>query len=221
MVLLAGGCLALLIVEGCKNAEEAPVAPTCAPVPPPSCVLYDGGGDAPFIPCVSDQCSLATLEAIIATELNAASAGAASASNPAVVAVAQHMASDFQSQQSNLATLEAQLGVSGVACTESVRLAADLAADLAATSGLTGPAFDDAFCTSQVAALGEIKQTINLDLIGCAGNGNLKTTLRFVRLRTPDGGTSVADGGLALGVVPDLAALQALLPEGGTDASGP
>ncbi|HEY2514473.1 MAG TPA: DUF4142 domain-containing protein, partial [Polyangiaceae bacterium] len=152
------------------------------------------------------------------TELNAATAGAANASSPALRAVAQQMASDFRAQQSNLAALEAQLGVTGVACDESARLTTDLAADLAATSGLTGAAFDDAFDTSQVAALSEIKQAINLDLLGCAANGNLKTTLRFDRLRSPDGGT-VADGGPALGIVPDLAALQALLAEGGSDAS--
>jgi len=49
----------------------------------------------------------------------------------------------------------------------------------------------------------------------------LKTTLRFDRLRTADGGTSIVayDGGAALGVVPDLAALQAIAEEGGSDAS--
>jgi hypothetical protein len=52
-----------------------------------------------------------------------------------------------------------------------------------------------------------MKQIINGDLIGCAANGNLKTTLRFERLRAPDGGDP------PMGVVADLAALQALADE--------
>ncbi|HEY2512289.1 MAG TPA: hypothetical protein VGI39_15585, partial [Polyangiaceae bacterium] len=63
ILVLAGGGLCLLVAAGCKNSYEAPAPPTCAPVAPPACLLHDGGGDAPFVPCVSDECSLATLDA--------------------------------------------------------------------------------------------------------------------------------------------------------------
>ncbi len=75
--------------------------------------------------------------------------------------------------------------------------------------------------SSQQAALLDVKQRINLDLIGCAANGNLKTFLRFFRLRTLDGGTTltVFDGGPAQGIVPDLAALQALSDAGASSGA--
>ena len=205
-----------LTLAGCKNASDTDTASLCAAVAPPACVLHDGGIDASFVPCIQDECSLATLNAIITIELQAATEGEANASSPPVKSAAHRMVADFTAQQSNLVALEAQLAIKEAVCDESQRATTDLTADLTQTKGLAGPAFDDAFVRAQVAALTEIKQMINFDLIGCASNGNLKTAIRFDRLRSLDGGTSVTvyDGGTELGVVPDLAALRALLTAG-------
>jgi len=146
--LVVVACVSLAIAS-CKNPDEPPAAAACAPVAPPACVLHDGG-DAPFVPCIRDECSLATLSAIITTELRAATRGATSASSPRVRAVAAQMASDFQAQQANLTALEALLAVNEIACDESARLGTDLAAALAKTDGLTGSAFDSAFVKSQI-----------------------------------------------------------------------
>ena len=210
-----------LSLASCKNASDTDSGATCAAVAPPACVLHDGGIDASFVPCLQDECSLATLDAIITIELQAATAGEANASSAEVKSVAHRMAADFTDQRTNLDALEAQLAIKEAACDESQTATTDLTADLAQTKGLAGAAFDDAFVRGQVAALTEIKQMINFDLIGCASNGNLKTAIRFDRLRSVDGGTSVTvyDGGTELGVVPDLAALRALL--NASDAGAP
>ncbi len=68
-------------------------------------------------------------------------------------------------------------------------------------------AFDRWFVRSQIAALGAIKRAINDTLIGCAANGNLKMTLRFVRSH------HAPDGGGEQGIVPDLLSLQAMTHE--------
>jgi predicted outer membrane protein len=151
--------------------------------------------------CPHDDCSLATLRASVAIELRAALLGETRATDPNVRAVARRMVNDFREDQANLDSLETQLAVAEAPCEESRKAAANLEARMP----VPGSAFDREFVTSQLAALGEMKQIINRDLIGCAANGSLKTTLRFERMRT------VEDGGASLrGLVADLAALRAL-----------
>ena len=168
---------------------------------------YGSSADSPTEPafrCVPDNCSLATVRAMNTIELQAARLGEAQATDPRVRTTAGAMARDFEEDQANLDALEAQLAVAEQPCAESRKVAAELgSAEVAAV----GTAFDHTFVTSQLAALSEMKRVINLDLIGCAANGNLKATLRFERLRTSRWRGAAA----AAGMVPDLAALRALL----------
>jgi predicted outer membrane protein len=205
---------ALLAAAGCKNDPT----PACVSPGGAACVLLEGGAQASFVPCVQDECSIATLRAIVTVELQATALGKSGAANPRVSAAVAQMAADFAGDESALDALEAQLAIAEAPCAETQTLSDDLASDLAPLQSAIGAAFDEAFVASQQAALTEVKQSINLDLIGCAANGNLKTFLRFVRLRTLDGGTSLTafDGGAALGIVPDLAAIQALVDGGAT-----
>src|SRR5262249_3394911 len=132
-------------------------------------------------------------------------------------AVADRMASDFTADRANLTAIEAQLAITEKPCPESDKVTEVLNAHAAELDGLSGAAFDDAFVRTQVAALTDLQRIINFDLIGCAANGHLKTSLRFQRWRTVDGGPIVspeAGAGDTLGVVADLAALTAILDGG-------
>jgi predicted outer membrane protein len=156
------------------------------------------------------------MRAYIDVELQAATLGQTHASDPSVRAAASQMLADFTASKSDLDALEGRLAVAEAACPESQRVSADLTADLAQAQSAGPATFDAVFIQSQVAALSEIKQVVNDDLIGCAANGDLKTSLRFDRRRTVDGG-----GDAAYGVVPDLAAFDALFDGGAaqTDAA--
>src|SRR5438445_5789451 len=109
---------AMLAAGGCKNANEVAGPAPCAAVAAPACTLHDGGIDASFAPCIQDECSLATLNAIITIELQAANAGVAAASRAEVKSAAARMATDFAAQQANLTALEAQLAIKEAACDE-------------------------------------------------------------------------------------------------------
>jgi predicted outer membrane protein len=200
-VLLCSGPALALIRPACKQSIVPCPGPGVTSAPPVS--PEEGLGTATAL-CVSDTCSLATVRAMVTTELQAALLGRGHATDTAVRAVAAQMEADFREDQANLDALEEALAVAETPCPESRKAAADLGARLPAVDS----AFDHAFVAGQVAALKEIKRTINTELVGCAANGNLKTALRFERMRASDGGAD-------RGVVADLAALQALAETSG------
>lgn len=149
--------------------------------------------------CVADDCSLATLRAMVTVELQAALRGRQSATEHAVRDVADRLVSELREDRTDLDSLESQLAMPERSCPESRRAAADLQA-LSPTRGPPGTPLDRAFVASQITALTEMKRIVSDELLGCAANGNLKTTLRFERSRR---------GGDA-GILADLAALRAL-----------
>jgi hypothetical protein len=153
-----------------------------------------------MVSCVRDECSVATLRAIVSTELRLVAAGEAVASDPRVKAATAVLMADFRQDESNLDALEARLAIEETPCAESRAVAAHLEA----LSTFDAGAADLAFVRSQMDALGEIKRVLHDDLIGCAANGSLKTSLRFARRRRD------LDGGADRGVLPDLTALEAL-----------
>jgi hypothetical protein len=189
-----------LVAPGCK--ERATPCPSLAlsPLAPAPGIDPPGG---PARPCPRDDCSLATLRVMVTLELQAARLGQTHAVDPGVRAVAARMVGDYREDQANLDSLERRLALGEAPCDQSREAAAHLGALVPAP----GAGFDRTFVTSQLGALREMKQIINGELIGCAANGNLKTTLRFERLRTPDGGDP------PMGIVADLAALQTLVDE--------
>jgi hypothetical protein len=154
------------------------------------------------------------MRAMITAELRAASLGER-ATDPSVKAVAGQMAAHFREDAANLDALEVRLAVAEVPCAESRKVGDALGAGSAAVAADV----DHSFVAAQVRALKEVKRVINTELIGCAANGNLKTALRFERLRPGDGGAEPTSG-----VVADLAALQALMDRdvrGAPDAGAP
>src|SRR5258708_30252804 len=90
---VAAGCGGVL---PCARLDVATAAATATASEPPG---------SPATACVPDDCSLATLRAMTATELQAALAGRERATEPAVSAVADRMANDFPEDQANLDAL--------------------------------------------------------------------------------------------------------------------
>jgi hypothetical protein len=193
---LAAVALLSLTGPACKDDRFAPCRPAAV-----AC-LSTGAGETheAMVSCVRDECSVATLRAIVSSELRLVAGGGALVSDPGVRAAAATLMADFRQDESNLDALEARLAIEETPCAESRAVTARLQA----LSELDAGAPDRAFVRSQVAALGEIKRVLYDDLIGCAANGSLKTSLRFARRRRDP------DGGAERGVLPDLAVLEAL-----------
>jgi hypothetical protein len=179
-----------------------PAGDSC-PAVPGECSSARVESPADAATCVTDECSLSTLRAMLTAELRASTAGEQHAESPAVRAAAAAIARDMREAEQNLSALERQMSVAEVPCAESRRVAADLDATLDGDA----PSSDRSFVRAQVDALERMKHAINDDLMGCAANGNLKMTLRFVRRRRSE------DGGADRGIVPGLIALQTWLAE--------
>ncbi len=160
-------------------------------------------------PCPPDRCSLATVRALIAIELDAAAQGTQSRDR-AVRAIAARIEGDFREDGANLDALESRLAVPEAPCAVTERAKADVESALASDAGDSSASF----VSSQRAALGEIKRILNSELIGCAANGDLKTSLRFVRLRLGDAGADARGGVLA-----DLESFRALEPDSGAPST--
>src|SRR5580704_894193 len=102
--------------------------------------------------CLLDQCSVATLQAIITAETAAATAGA-KATDPNVAALANQIASDFAADQTNLTALETSQVIMSQPCSETTTVGATLQTDLAPISSATGAALNGAFVQSEITAL--------------------------------------------------------------------
>jgi predicted outer membrane protein len=131
--------------------------------------------------CVSDECSAATIEAYVAVELRAAQLGRSHATDPRVKAAADRMANDFGAARAGLEAYLKQAGIAGAPCDTSRRLRARLDAHLSRLEG--AQSFDAAYVRTQTQALADVQDAINLELIGCAAGGALKTLLRSHRGR--------------------------------------
>ncbi len=164
------------------------------------------------------------MRVIIGTELQAAMLGQTMATSPSVQGVVAQMASDFAADKANLDAVEAKDSLTEAPCAESEKENAALGMYLTQLQSNGANGFDQAFVTTQVAALTEATRAINEDLIGWSNSGDLKTSLRFYRQRALDGAPAVSasdfmSDAAASGLVPDLKALQALLQGGTADAS--
>jgi hypothetical protein len=212
---MRGGTLARLELDGRARRRRlrggGPLRTSGGRDPPRAGSPSEPAG-SPATACVPDDCSLATLRAMITPQLKTALAGRERATEPAVRAVAERIARDLREDQTNLDALEAQLAISERSCAESRRAATYLKALSPAPEG----PLDRTLVTAQIAAFEEMKRIVNDDLIGCAANGSLKTTLRFARARSAGGG---GDG--SAGFVADLAALEDLAGAGARGAGSP
>jgi hypothetical protein len=184
----------LALAGACARGDSCPAVPA-------ECSSARVESPADAAACVTDECSLSTLRAMLTAELRAATAGEQHAESAAVRAAAATIVRDMREADQNLSALEAQMSVAEAPCAESRRVAADLDAALAGDAASS----DRPFVLAQVTALERMKRVINDDLMGCAANGNLKMTLRFARLRRSE------DGDADRGIVPALIALQAWL----------
>jgi hypothetical protein len=223
---IAGLCLAptmvVLAASGCKNDGSTSAAPQCSDPAPASCAPpNDASVDSP-IP--TTECIATTMRTIIGTEIQAAALGQTMATSPGLKAAVAQMASDFAADKDNLDAVEAKDSLMESPCPESEKESAALGMYLTQLQASGAAGFDQAFVTTQVAALTEATRAINEDLIGWSNSGDLKTSLRFYRQRALDGAPAVSakdflGDAAALGVVPDLQALQALLQGSMPDAS--
>ena len=136
------------------------------------------------------------------------------------------MAANFAADKTNLDGVESRNSFREIACAATDTINAALSMKVAALQVASGPGFDQLFLANQVAALTEAKRSINEDLIGWSNSGDLKTSIRFIRQRAPDGTPAVTasdfmNSAPALGIVPDLKTLTALVtglagtPDGG------
>jgi Domain of unknown function (DUF4142) len=221
-LLAAGG---LLLAVGCKSKDSGTTTATCANPAPLTCQTGSVDAGAPVVAIPTTECIAATLRKIVDLETQAAALGVSSAVDPKVQAVAMQMAANFAADKSNLDGVESRNSLKEVACAATDTVNVALSMDLAALQAAAGPGFDHTFLTSQVAALTEAKRSINEDLIGWSNSGDLKTTIRFIRQRSPDGTPAVTAADFmssapALGIVPDLKALMGLLAGPGATPDG-
>jgi hypothetical protein len=188
--------IAFLLAVACGRGA----ADSC-PAVPAECASARVESPTETAACVTDECTLSTLRAMLTSERRAATAGGQRAESPAVKAAAAEIARDMREAEQDLGALETQMAVAEAPCAESRRVGADLDAMLAGEP----PSSDRAFVRAQLEVLDRMKRAINDELVGCAANGNLKMTLRFARRRRSE------DGGADRGIVPELIALQTWL----------
>ena len=215
----------LLMVAGCKSKDNGTTPATCADPPPLTCQTGSVDAGSPAVAIPTTECIAATLRKIVDLETQAAALGMSNAVDPKVQAAAIQMATNFTADKTNLDCVESRNSLKEIACAATDTVSAALNMKLAALQAEAGPGFDQTFLANQVAALTEAKRSINEDLIGWSNSGDLKTTIRFIRQRAPDGTPAVTaadfmSGTPALGIVPDLKALTALLAGPGATPDG-
>src|SRR6266478_3453949 len=207
-----------LAISGCKGTDNGPsnvAKSACANPAALACQAPSTDAGAPAVVIPTTECIAATLRKIVVIESQAAALGVSMAVDPKVKAAAMQMTDNFDADRTNLDGVESRNSLKEVGCAATDIASAALSMKLASLQTAAGVGFDQTFLTNQVAALTEAKRSINEDLIGWSNSGDLKTTLRFIRQRAIDGtpAVTVADfmnNAPALGIVPDLKALQAL-----------
>ena len=232
-VFAAGGCT--------KNPLERSAAVCKFPT---SCFVVDAA--PPQIdgtkPIPVQDCIAAAARAVLTVEQQVGMLGQTSATDPTVRAVAQQMAEDFTAALANLDQVSPGLGInSSFDCPDREQAAGLVQPALTQLQALHGAAFDAQFLSLEAAALQQVLDFYNEELIGNANSGVFKTSLQYERWRfTGDAGIpvvklfapdascpspAVAPSGASqtcLGVVSEMMTVQALsvslagAPEGGT-----
>ena len=210
----------LLMATGCRSKDSATTPAACASPAPLTCQTASVDAGAPVVAVPTTECIAATLRRIVDLETQAAALGVSNAVDPMVKAAAVQMAANFAADKTNLDGVESRNSLKESACAATEAVGAALSMKLAALQAAAGLGFDQTFLANQVAALTAAKRSINEDLIGWSNSGDLKTTIRFIRQRAPDGTPAVTAADFttdapALGIVPDLKALTALLAASG------
>lgn len=215
----------LLVAAGCKAKDGGTAPISCANPTALTCQAgsADGGTSAVAIP--TTECIAATLRKIVDLETQAANLGVSNAVDPGVKAAAGQMAANRAADKTNLDAVESRNSLKEIPCAATDTVATVLSMKVAALQAAAGVVFDQVFLTNQVAALTEAKRSINEDLIGWSNSGDLKTTIRFIRQRAIDGTPAVTAADFtssapAVGIVPDLKALTALLAGTGAKPDG-
>jgi predicted outer membrane protein len=179
----------------------------------PGSLTYEAA--APVARCPTDPCTIATMRAAFTAPLVAAQVALVkgNATNPSVIAFATQLQASYTFYNKNLSTNEAAQSAQEQACPLSDAMNALSGQTLSALQAAAGaPSFDQVYVQSQVVLLQAIKDRINSDLYGCAGNP-WKALLRFDRKRTDDAGAPA-------GIVADLQSATTLLSTI-TDAGSP
>jgi hypothetical protein len=117
---------------------------------------------AAAVACLSDECSVATIDAYVSVEMRAARLGGARATDPRVIAAADRMTDELGAARASLDVYLEQAGIAGAPCDTSHRLRGRLVAHLSRLEG--APSFDTAYVTTHSQALADVQEAINLEL---------------------------------------------------------
>jgi uncharacterized protein DUF4142 len=243
--LFAGAVLGPFTCMACRKNPQEP-SPSACPFPT-TCLVSDAAaadidGTKP-IPV--QDCIAAAARAILTTEQQIGMLGQMSASDPTVKAVAQQMSEDFTTSLigpasgNDLASISTALEINPqFDCPDKEQALGLVMPVLTQLQTLSGAAFDQQFVELEAAALQQVLDFYNEELIANANSGAFKTSLRYERWRIagdagipvtaiPDASCpspAVASTGVSptcLGIVPEMMAVQALslVLVGGVDAS--
>lgn len=243
---IAAPALVIVGAGGCtKNPLERSAAVCKVPT---SCLVLDAA--PPQIdstkPIPVQDCIAAAARTVLNIEQQVGMLGQTSATDPTVKAVATQMAEDFAVALANLDEVSPGLGINpAFDCSDREQAAGLVQPALMQLQALHGAAFDAQFLTLEAAALQQVLDFYNEELIGNANSGVFKTTLQYERWRiTGDAGVpvvklfapdascpspAVAPSDVTqtcLGVVPEMLTVQALSvslggsPDGGISDGG-
>jgi predicted outer membrane protein len=240
--LCAGPAAGSLAVAGCDRNPQEATPPSCKF--PTACLVTDAA--PPQIdgtkPIPVQDCIAASARAILTTEQRVGMLGQTSATDPTVKAIATQMTADFTAALADLDAISPGLGINKMFdCSDKEQAAGLVQPALAQLQTLSGAAFDAQFVSLEAAALQQVLDFYNEELIANANSGAFKTSLRYERWRIAgDGGTAVttlfpADASCpspavapsgarptCLGVIAEMTAVQALsgAGSGATDGGG-
>jgi hypothetical protein len=200
--LCGGSAIGLVAAAGCESknpttTNDAGAQPESGPgcmAGTVMCVVEDA---APQIdgtkPIPVQDCMAASARAILTIEQQVGMLGQMSASDPTVKAVAKQMTDDFTAALAELDARSPGLGINKMADCSDKEFATGLVQPaLTQLQALTGPAFDQQFVSLEGAALQQVLDFYNSELIANANSGTFKTILRNERWRF------AADGGVAV-----------------------
>jgi len=191
--LCAGPAVGILAAAGCdKNPQEA-TPPSCKF--PTACLVSDAA--PPQIdgtrPIPVQDCIAAAAREILTIEQQVGMLGQTSATDPTVRAIAAQMTADFTAALADLDAISPGLGINKMFdCPDKERAAGLVQPALAQLQTLSGAPFDAQFVSLEAAALQQVLDFYNEELIANANSGTFKTSLRYERWRIAgDGGTAV------------------------------
>jgi len=193
LTLSAGPILGAIGSTGCQKNPEEKTPAACKY--PTACLQSDAGqpqtGNTKPIPV--QDCIAAAARAVLTIEQQVGMLGETSATDPAVKAVAKQMTDDFTAALANLSDVSPGLGIdASFDCPDKEQAAGLVQPALTQLQTLQGAAFDAQFVSLEAAALGQVLDFYNAELIGNANSGVFKTSLQYERWRfAADGGVPV------------------------------